>query len=108
MTDLQELMALPEIWRTNAEHDLACGFHSSAAAYRLCATELETFLRSPAFAEMAAVYEAWKAAPVAEVEPHDEWGHQCPMITAPGGLLVGQRFRLVIDAQRHGRGEPGK
>lgn len=66
MTDLQELMAMPECWRTEAKHDVECGFHSAGAARRICADELETILHSPAFADMAANARRYEWLMVAE------------------------------------------
>lgn len=99
MTDLQELMALLEKWR--AMHEAKPGDLFSQGigqALAMCADELEAFLRSPAFAEMAAVYEAWKAAPTGTVDSCDFALH-----ARPSWIVIDDREAVPLNEPRRVR-----
>jgi hypothetical protein len=106
MTDLQELMALLEKWRLQSD-----------PYHRKCADELETILRSPAFAEMAldrarldyiertfsGMTNRERYLPVQMI-----WGKGAMGRTLREACDKYMNRDEAIDAQRHGRGESSK
>jgi len=97
MTDLQELMALLEKWRADARNSSLGGFPQAAAMTANHADELETILRSPAFAEMARDKARLDSGRIV-IHSRDEFGEPCST------EHIGINMRAAIDAAASGGG----